>query len=79
MDPLFPPQNYLPQVYSELDADAARCVLYFDRLALKSALINEVVGQTNGIPEALHAAASETLVGTCEVRQVTPLPCNLLC
>lgn len=61
-------QSYLPQVYFELDADAAQCVLFFDRLAQKAALINSVVGQMHGIPEALHAAASETLVGTCEVR-----------
>jgi dynactin 1 len=63
-----PLQTYLPQVFFELDADAAHCVLFFDRLAQKTALINTVVGQAAGLPEALHTAASETLAGTCEVR-----------
>lgn len=61
------PQTYLPQVFLDFDADAAHCVLFFDRLAQKTALINNVVGQTAGLPETLHTAASETLAGTCEV------------
>ncbi|THU86256.1 dynactin [Dendrothele bispora CBS 962.96] len=61
-------QPYLPQLYVESDSDATQCYLFFQRLAYKSELINNVVAQTHNLPESLDGPVSETLVGVCDMR-----------
>ncbi|CED83455.1 Microtubule-associated protein dynactin DCTN1/Glued [Phaffia rhodozyma] len=61
-------QAYLPKPYFELDADATNCVLFFDRLAQKTLLMNSIIGQNQNLPEDLYVASSDTLVITCEMR-----------
>ncbi|KAH7886311.1 dynein associated protein-domain-containing protein [Phlebopus sp. FC_14] len=61
-------QPYLPQLYVETDSDATSCYLFFQRLSYKTDLINTIVGQAHGLPEALNGDVSETLVGICEMR-----------
>lgn len=61
-------QAYLPQTYFEVDADSTNCLLFFERLAAKTALMNSIIGEAHNLPDSLYLAASDTLVGTCEVR-----------
>ncbi|KAF9567724.1 dynactin [Agrocybe pediades] len=61
-------QPYLPQLYVESDSDATSCYLFFQRMAYKADLINNVVAQIHNLPEALNADVSEVLVGVCEMR-----------
>ncbi|KAF8518210.1 dynactin [Gautieria morchelliformis] len=61
-------QPYLPQIYVETDSDATSCYLFFQRMALKADLINNVVAQTHGLPDSLNGPVSESLVGVCEMR-----------
>ncbi|KAF9022611.1 dynactin [Hymenopellis radicata] len=61
-------QPYLPQLYVETDSDATSCYLFFRRLAHKADLINSIVAQTQGLPEALNGPGSEALVGVCDLR-----------
>jgi dynactin 1 len=60
-------QPYLPQIYIETDVDATRCYLFFQRMALKTDLINIITAQAHNLPESLNHSVSETLVGVCEV------------
>ncbi|KAJ2917876.1 hypothetical protein MD484_g2604, partial [Candolleomyces efflorescens] len=61
-------QPYLPQLYVETDSDATSCYLFFQRLACKADLINNIVGQAHNLPDALNGAVTEGLVGVCEMR-----------
>ncbi|KAL4247405.1 dynactin subunit family protein [Abortiporus biennis] len=62
-------QPYLPQVYVESDMDATNCYLFFQRLALKTDLINTFVATAHNLPESLNGPISEvSIVGTCELR-----------
>ncbi|KIK02267.1 hypothetical protein K443DRAFT_677778 [Laccaria amethystina LaAM-08-1] len=61
-------QPYLPQIYVESDNDATRCYMFFQRMAAKVDLINMVVTQAHGLPDALNGPVSEALVGICEMR-----------
>jgi len=61
-------QPYLPDVYTESDSDATSCYMFFQRLAAKADLINNVVAQTHGLPDSLNGSVSDMLVGVCEVR-----------
>ncbi|RXW18504.1 hypothetical protein EST38_g7340 [Candolleomyces aberdarensis] len=61
-------QPYLPQLYVETDSDSTSCYLFFQRLACKADLINNVVGQAHNLPDALNGAVTEGLVGVCEMR-----------
>ncbi|KAK2464772.1 hypothetical protein APHAL10511_003190 [Amanita phalloides] len=61
-------QPYLPQIYVENDSDATHCYLFFQRLACKADLINNVVAQANNLPDSLNGNVSEVLVGVCEMR-----------
>ncbi|TFK65445.1 hypothetical protein BDN72DRAFT_824554 [Pluteus cervinus] len=62
-------QPYLPQLYIESDSDATSCYLFFQRIALKADVINTVVAQAHGLPDALmNASVPEILVGVCEMR-----------
>lgn len=54
-------------MYVDSDSDATSCYLLFLRLAHKADLINAVVANTHGLPEALNGKVSEVLVGVCEV------------
>ena len=61
-------QPYLPISFFESgDADSANCLLFFQRLAFKSDLINQVIAQMHGLPDSLHSSVPEILVGVCEV------------
>lgn len=60
-------QPYLPQIYIETDSDATSLYLFFQRMASKIDLINHIVGQAHGLPDALNGPVSEVLVGICEV------------
>jgi hypothetical protein len=70
-------QPYLPQVYTETDADATRCYLYFQRMASKTDLVNTVTAQAHNIPESLNGSVSETLVGVCEVAFNLTIPVRM--
>ncbi|KNZ76316.1 Dynactin, 150 kDa isoform [Termitomyces sp. J132] len=59
-------QPYLPELYVESDTDATNCYMFFQRLAHKADLINNVVAQAHGLPDSLNGSVSETLVGVCE-------------
>ncbi|KAG6889336.1 hypothetical protein C0995_001744 [Termitomyces sp. Mi166 len=59
-------QPYLPELYVESDTDATNCYMFFQRLAHKTDLINNVVAQAHGLPDSLNGSVSETLVGVCE-------------
>ncbi|KAL6307818.1 dynein associated protein-domain-containing protein [Sparassis latifolia] len=61
-------QPYLPQLYVESDMDPTNCYMFFQRLALKVELINNVVAQTHNLPESLNGPVSDLLVGVCEMR-----------
>ncbi|KAG6885817.1 hypothetical protein C0993_009209 [Termitomyces sp. T159_Od127] len=61
-------QPYLPDLYVESDTDATNCYMFFQRLAHKADLINNVVAQAHGLPDSLNGSVSETLVGVCEMR-----------
>ncbi|KAA1478090.1 hypothetical protein DENSPDRAFT_787589 [Dentipellis sp. KUC8613] len=61
-------QPYLPQIYVESDSAATQCYLFFQRMGLKADLINMVVAQIHGLPEALNGPVSDTLVGVCDMR-----------
>ncbi|KAH0591318.1 hypothetical protein H2248_001401 [Termitomyces sp. 'cryptogamus'] len=61
-------QPYLPELYVESDTDATNCYMFFQRLAHKADLINNVVAQAHGLPDSLNGSVSETLVGVCEMR-----------
>ncbi|TFY71856.1 hypothetical protein EVG20_g1162 [Dentipellis fragilis] len=61
-------QPYLPQIYVESDSAATQCYLFFQRMALKADLVNMVVAQIHGLPEALNGPVSDTLVGVCDMR-----------
>ncbi|TFK42165.1 dynactin [Crucibulum laeve] len=61
-------QPYLPQLYVESDSDATSCYLFFQRVAYKADLINTVVAQAHGLPDALNGSVSEDLIGVCEMR-----------
>ncbi|KIL71443.1 hypothetical protein M378DRAFT_93968 [Amanita muscaria Koide BX008] len=61
-------QPYLPQIYVENDSDATNCYLFFQRLALKADLINNVVAQANNLTDSLNGNVSEVHVGVCEMR-----------
>ena len=57
----------MPQIYVDSDNDATRCYMFFQRMAAKVELINTVVTQAHGLPDALNGPVSEALVGICEV------------
>jgi len=61
-------QPYLPQVYVETDSDSTSAYLFFQRVAAKTELINNVVAGTHGLPDSLNGPVSDSLVGICEVR-----------
>ncbi|KAF8526013.1 dynein associated protein-domain-containing protein [Hysterangium stoloniferum] len=61
-------QPYLPQIYIDTDSDATSCYLFFQRMALKADLINNVVAHAHGLPDSLNGPVSESLVGVCEMR-----------
>ncbi|KAI0005552.1 dynein associated protein-domain-containing protein [Russula compacta] len=61
-------QPYLPQIYTETDADAMRCYIFFQRMGSKTDLINSITAQAHNLPESLNGSVSETLVGVCEMR-----------
>ncbi|KAI0271447.1 dynein associated protein-domain-containing protein [Gloeopeniophorella convolvens] len=63
-------QPYLPQIYTETDGEATRCYLFFQRMALKTDLINTITAQAHNLPEALNGSVSDILVGVCEMRGV---------
>ncbi|TIA80575.1 hypothetical protein E3P92_00578 [Wallemia ichthyophaga] len=62
-------QNYLPTTFFESgDADSANCLLFFQRCAFKSDIINQVIAQMHGLPNSLYDSVPEILVGVCELR-----------
>ncbi|KAJ3756468.1 dynactin [Lentinula raphanica] len=76
-------EGFLPAVYSEgvpvdavdgsggsvgNDRDALRVYMFFQRIASKADIINNVVAQTHGLPDALDLGVTELLVGVCEMR-----------
>ncbi|EJD45781.1 hypothetical protein AURDEDRAFT_87692 [Auricularia subglabra TFB-10046 SS5] len=61
-------QPYLPQIYIESDSDATNCYLFFQRLAAKADLINNIVGQIHGLPDSLSGPIPESLAAVCEMR-----------
>ncbi|TDL26403.1 dynactin [Rickenella mellea] len=61
-------QPYLPQIYVESDTDATNCYMFFQRMAYKADLINNIIAQAHGLPESLNGPVSEVLVGICEMR-----------
>jgi hypothetical protein len=63
-------QPYLPQAYVESDSDSTSCFLFFQRLGMKADLINSVVAQAHGLPDALSGPVSDLLVGVCEVKHL---------
>jgi len=60
-------QPYLSQIYIEHDSDATSSYLFFQRLACKADLINNVVAQANNLQDSLNGNVSEQLVGVCEM------------
>jgi dynactin 1 len=67
-------QPYLPQIYIETDVDATKCYIFFQRMALKTDLINIITAQAHNLPESLNGSVSETLVGVCEVAFFLSMP-----
>jgi dynactin 1 len=70
-------QPYLPQIYVESDSDATNCYLFFQRLAAKADLINNIVAQIHGLPESLNGPVADLLVGVCEVLLVLLFLCGV--
>ena len=54
-------------MYVESDNHATRCYMFFQRMAAKVDLINTVVTQAHGLPDALNGPVSEAVIGICEV------------
>ncbi|KIM47423.1 hypothetical protein M413DRAFT_439091 [Hebeloma cylindrosporum] len=61
-------QPYLPDLYVESDSGATNFYLFFQRMAYKADLINNVVAQIHNLPDALNGDVTEVLVGVCEMR-----------
>ncbi|TIC28231.1 hypothetical protein E3Q11_01940 [Wallemia mellicola] len=62
-------QNYLPITFFESgDADSVNGLLFFQRCAFKSDILNQVVAQMHGLPNSLYDSVPEILVGVCELR-----------
>ena len=61
-------QAYLPDAYYETEADPARVLLFFKRIASKTDMLIGIISQIHNLPAALNTAASEILVGVCELR-----------
>ena len=59
---------YLPDPYLETEADSTSIYLFFLRVAAKTDMIISTISAIHGIPSSLHGAASEALVGVCELR-----------
>ncbi len=59
---------FLPEAFSETDADSTALYLFFQRLSAKVDLLSSVIASSHGMPAALHHARSEALVGACELR-----------
>ena len=50
--------------------EATQCYMFFQRMAAKADLINSIVAQSHGLPDALNGDVNESLVRICEVRYV---------
>ncbi|KAH7106785.1 dynein associated protein-domain-containing protein [Auriculariales sp. MPI-PUGE-AT-0066] len=61
-------QPYLPQVYMDLDGNSLNTYLFFQRIATKADLINNIVGQIHSLPESLNGTVTENLAMVCEMR-----------
>jgi dynactin 1 len=63
-------QAYLPDPYTETEADSTSLYLTFLRLSSKTDIITSTISQIHNIPSALHAddPALSPLVGICELR-----------
>ncbi|KAJ3860138.1 dynein associated protein-domain-containing protein [Lentinula novae-zelandiae] len=62
-------EGFLPGVFRDgVAEDAVRVYMFFQRIASKADIINRVVAQTHGLPEALDLVVTELLVGVCEMR-----------
>ena len=61
-------QAYLPDPYYETEADPAKVLLFFKRIAVKTDMLIGIISQIHNLPTALNTAASEILVGVCELR-----------
>jgi len=61
---------YLPDPYTETEADSTSLYLTFLRLSSKTDMITSTISQIHNIPPALHAddPALSPLVGICELR-----------
>ncbi|TFK58833.1 hypothetical protein BDN72DRAFT_906377 [Pluteus cervinus] len=68
-------QPYLPQLYIDPGSDVTSRYLFFQRIALKADVINTVIAQAYGSPDALmNAPVPEILVGVCEtVPKIAPM------
>jgi len=51
----------------ESDSGATNFYLFFQRMAYKADLINNVVAQIHNLPDALNGDVTEVIVGVCEV------------
>jgi dynactin 1 len=63
-------QAYLPDPYTETEAESTSLYLTFLRLSSKTEIISSTISQIHQLPTALHAdnPASSPLVGICELR-----------
>lgn len=43
------------------------CYMFFQRMSAKADLINSIVAQSHGLPDALNGDVTESLVRICEV------------
>ncbi|ORX40158.1 dynein associated protein-domain-containing protein [Kockovaella imperatae] len=59
---------YLPEPYTQTEADSTHLYLFFLRMTSKTEMIISTISAIHGLPSSLHSASSETLVGVCELR-----------
>ena len=51
----------------ELDSGATNLYLFFQRMAYKADLINNIVAHIHNLSDALNGDVTEVIVGVCEV------------
>lgn len=58
----------MPDAFQSSEADPIAALLFFRRIAGKVELLISTISDNHALPAALQTAASETLVGICELR-----------
>ncbi|WVQ65710.1 uncharacterized protein L199_003888 [Kwoniella botswanensis] len=60
--------SYLPDAYNDTEIDSTTIYLFFNRISSKVDMLISIIAQIHGLPNSLHNATSETLVGLCELK-----------